>query len=411
MAETTSRTFELIVWGATGFTGQLVAEYLQQRYGSEGDLRWAMAARNESKLRKVAEQIGAKVPLLIADSHDLAALKALCAQTRVICSVVGPYASYGSELVQACVEEETHYCDLTGEVPWMRKMIDQHHAIAQEKQLKIVHTCGFDSIPSDMGVYFMQKKAQAETGAYLQHIRFRLKAGKGGFSGGTIASLNQVLVDSQKDPSVLQVLANPYGLNPLGDQDGQDEPDLMEAKYDPIAKGWMAPFVMSAINTKVVRRSQALSGHPYGRDFRYEEATLMGDGWGSKIAARGMAWGMGLLQSATPGTPLGTILAWVMPKPGEGPSQSARENGFYVVDFFGTNETGQVYKCRVKGDRDPGYGSTCKMLAETAICLSRDEKPESYGVLTPSVAMGDALLKRLQENAGLSFSWEGLQSQ
>ncbi|MEM9986736.1 MAG: saccharopine dehydrogenase NADP-binding domain-containing protein, partial [Bacteroidota bacterium] len=228
------RSFELIVWGATGFTGKLVAEYLQQRYGSDGDLRWAMAARNEDKLRQVAEQIGARVPLLTADSHDLPSLKTLCSQTQVICSVVGPYAAHGSELVQACVEEKTHYCDLTGEVPWMRKIIDQHHAQAQQKQVKIVHTCGFDSIPSDLGVFFMQKKALSETGSYLKHIRYRFKAGRGGFSGGTIASLGQIMSESKKDPAVQKLLLSPYGLNPRDDQPDQDGPDLTQATLDPL---------------------------------------------------------------------------------------------------------------------------------------------------------------------------------
>ncbi|MEM9987796.1 MAG: saccharopine dehydrogenase, partial [Bacteroidota bacterium] len=174
---------------------------------------------------------------------------------------------------------------------------------------------------------------------------------------------------------------------------------------------WIAPFVMASINTKVVRRSQALGGHPYGQDFRYEEATLTGKGWGGKIAAQGLAWGTNLFQSATPDTTLGQVFGWFMPKRGEGPSRSTREKGFYVIDLWGTDEAGQIYKCRIKGDRDPGYGSTSKMLAESAICLSRDETPENYGVLTPSVAMGEPLLVRLQANAGLTFTWEGIQSQ
>ena len=403
-----SKKYDLVLWGATGFTGQLVAEYLLQTHGSQGPLRWAMAARNADKLTRVQRQLGAEdIPQLIADSHDRPSLDTLAAQARVVISTVGPYALHGSDLVAACVAQGTHYCDLTGEVQWMRRMIDQHHAEAQAKGVKIVHTCGFDSIPSDMGVFFMQQEAQKRLGQPLKRIHFRLKTGKGGFSGGTLASLNNVLAEGQKDPSVFQVLGDPYGLNPEGERQGPDGRDLDQATYDPVAGAYIAPFVMGSINTKVVRRSQALSGHPYGRDFQYDEATLTGQGWTGQIAAHTMAWGMGLLQKAAPGTVMGNLMGLFMPKPGQGPSQSTRESGYYLIDFFGETAQGEVHRVRVKGDRDPGYGSTSKMLAQSALCLAQDDLPDTYGVLTPSVAMGDALLKRLQEKAGLSFEWKG----
>ncbi|MEO1450382.1 MAG: saccharopine dehydrogenase NADP-binding domain-containing protein [Bacteroidota bacterium] len=399
-----SREFDVIIWGASGFTGRLVAEYVVRQYGTKGDLRWAMAGRNETKLQQVATAIGAAdVPRVLADSHDLDALKTLATRTKVVCTTVGPYALYGSKLVEACIAEGTDYCDLTGEVQWMRRMIDLHQEVARKKQVRIVHTCGFDSIPSDMGVYWFQEQLKAATGQYAQAIHFRLKAGKGGFSGGTIASLNNVLAEAGKDPSIFEILGDPYGLNPEGERHGPDGPDLDHATFDPISRAYMAPFVMASINTRVVRRSQALQGRTYGADFRYNEATLTGKGFGGKMAANVMSFGMNFLQSATPGGMKAKFLGLFLPNPGEGPSQKAREAGFYVVDFYAEMPDGSIRKARVKGDRDPGYGSTSKMLAEAAICLAQDKLPARYGHLTPSVAMGDALLNRLQDNAGLSF--------
>lgn len=398
------REFDLIIWGVTGFTGRLVAEYLVQQYGVNAKLKWAIAARNESKLAEVAASIGAgAVPHLIADSHDMASLQAMAARTKVVCTTVGPYALHGSELVEACIAEGTHYCDLTGEVQWMRRMIDQHQTAALAREVKIVHTCGFDSIPSDMGVYWLQEQLKAETGQYAQAIHFRLKAGKGGFSGGTIASLNNVLAEGEKDPSIFEILGDPYALNPAEQRQGPDSPDIDHAAFDPISGAHIAPFVMASINTRVVRRSQALRGRSYGADFQYDEATLTGTGFTGRMAAGLLSFGMNFLQSATPGGFKAKLLGQFLPKPGEGPSQKAREAGFYIVDFYAEMPDGSVRKARVKGDRDPGYGSTAKMLGEAAVCLAKDELPATFGHLTPSVGMGAALLQRLQDRAGLSF--------
>ncbi len=401
------KTYDVIIWGATGFTGRLVAEYLLQQYGTNGQVKWAMAARNADKLAQVQRDLGAtEVPTLIADSHDRASLDAMAAQAKVVCTTVGPYALHGSELVAACIDQGTHYCDLTGEVQWMRRMIEQHHGQAQVRKLKIVHTCGYDSIPSDMGVFFMQQEAQKRLGTYLQRIRFRLKGSKGGFSGGTIASLNNVQAEAQKDPAIWDILGDPYSLNPPGERNGPDGPDVMRAEYDPVAKRYTAPFIMGTINTRVVRRSHALKGYPYGRDFQYDEAVLMGKGLKGKLMAQAMAGGINLVRSAGPGTLLGNVASWFLPKSGEGPSQEARESGYFVIDLWGEAVDGQVYQARVKGDRDPGYGATSRMLTESALSLAFDDLPETYGVLTPSVAMGDHLLNRLEARAGLSFEWK-----
>ncbi len=403
---TAEREFDIIVWGATGFTGRLVAEYLHQRYGDDATLKWAMAGRNLKKLEAVrAEVADDSVPLIVADSKDAASLDALTKRTQVVCTTVGPYGKYGSPLVAACVANQTHYCDLAGEVTWMRDMIDQHHVAAQANSTKIVHTCGFDSIPSDMGVYFVQQQALAQTGSPAARIRMRVKAMKGGFSGGTYASMNDTMEKAAKDKSLYAVLLNPYGLNPAGEQEGPDKRDLQSVIYEKATKSWISPFVMAGINTKVVRRSNALLNYPYGKDFRYDEAILNGDGFGGRLKGISGAIVLGIVMLAKPGSLLKRILNWLLPKPGEGPSAAEREAGFYNLRFYTTLNDGATALGKVTGDRDPGYGSTAKMMAESAICLAKDDLPEVSGVLTPSVAMGDALLTRLQENAGLTFSY------
>lgn len=345
------------------------------------------------------------MPIVVADSDDEATLDAMTQRTRVVCSTVGPYANYGSRLVAACVQNQTDYCDLTGEVQWMRKMIDQHHAAAQANGTKIVHACGFDSIPSDMGVYFVQKEAIARTGAPATRIQMRVRGARGGLSGGTYASLGQVMEEAREDKSVWQVL-NPYELNPAGEQAGPDEPELQSVVYDEATRGWIYPFVMAGINTNVVRRSNALAGYPYGHDFRYDEAMIGGAGFGGRVKSTLAAGGLGIVMLAKPGSLLKKGIDRMMPKPGEGPDRAKREAGYYNLRFIATLADGSTATGKVIGDMDPGYGSTSKMLGESAVCLATDELPEVAGVLTPAVAMGDALLERLRENAGLTFSYE-----
>ncbi len=401
-----NKEFDIIIWGASGFTGRLVAEYLFKKYGANSTIKWAMGGRNQSKLEQVrAEVADESVPLVIADSNDEASLNEMVQRTKVICTTVGPYAKYGSKLVATCVAHQTDYCDLTGEVQWMRRMIDQHHEAAVANGTKIVHTCGFDSIPSDMGVYFMQKEAKAKTGQPAKQIKMRVGGAKGGISGGTYASLSNVLVEAQKDKSIYETLLNPYGLNPKGEDKGPDERDLQRVVYDKTANSWIFPFIMAGINTKVVRRSNALAGYPYGKDFRYDEAMMGGKGISGRFKAIAATLPLGLLMSAKPGSFLKKMIDKRLPEPGEGPNKAAREAGFYNLKFFTILQDDSVVVGKVTGDMDPGYGSTSKMLAESAICLAKDSLPDIGGLLTPSVAMGDALLQRLQDNAGLTFSF------
>ena len=404
------RSYDVILWGATGFTGRLVLEYLLKHYGSTRELRWAIAGRNQAKLQDIRQQLKAPgLQIILADSQDKPSLDAMVCQTRVICSTVGPYALYGSALVEACVENETDYCDLTGEVQWIRKMLDTHHEHARKRGVKIVHCCGFDSIPSDFGVYFLQKEAQARFGQYCQHIKMRVKGAKGGFSGGTYASLSNVLAEAEQDSAIYDILQNPYSLNPPGERSGPDGLDLNKAVFDEDLNKWISPFVMAAINTKIVRRSHALSGYLYGKEFQYEEATLHGKGIKARSIANLSAGIGGLLSRATPNSLIKKTADRFLPKPGEGPSKETRENGYFNLLFLGKLKDGQHIQAKVTGDKDPGYGSTSKMLAESAVCLAvdREKLPDMNGVLTPTTAMGDVLLERLVAYAGLTFEIKG----
>ena len=400
------RDYDIIVWGASGFTGKLVAEYLFKKYGSNKNLKWAIAGRNSLKLNSVRKDIlDSTVPLILADSNDSQSLNEMVKKTKVICSTVGPYAKYGSKLVAACVENKTHYCDLAGEVQWIRKMIDQYHKEAKNNNTKIVNSCGFDSIPSDMGVYYIQKQTRASKNQRAKLIEMRVAGAKGGISGGTYESLSKVNEEANKDKEIFKVVINPYGLNPIGEQDGLDRSDLRKIIYDKSSNSWIGPFMMAAINTKIVRRSNALSNYSYGKDFMYNEATLSGKGILGKIKGYFLAIPVFLLMSAKPGSILKKFIDFILPKPGEGPNKKDREAGFYNLRFYITLEDGSKAFAKVIGDMDPGYGSTAKMLAESAVCLAKDELPDSSGVLTPSTAMGDALLDRLEKNAGLSFNF------
>lgn len=365
-----------------------------------------MGGRSESKLAQVrAEVADDSIPLVVADSHDEESLRAMAQRARVICTTVGPYGKYGSKLVAACVASQTHYCDLAGEVTWIRSMIDQHHEAAQANGTKIVNCCGFDSIPFDMGVYFVQKEAMAQTGEPAPQIQMRVKAASGGISGGTYASMGDMMEKTQEDRSLYQVLIDPYSLNPESEREGPDGRDLQSVVYDEATGGWIAPFIMAGINTKIVRRSNALSGYAYGKNFRYDEAVMTGSGFGGRLKGYASVVPLAVMFMAKPGSFLKKGLDRMMPKPGEGPNSDKREAGFYNLVFVATLADGSTAVAKVKGDMDPGYGSTSKMMAECAVCLAKGETTDINGVITPSAAMGDALLKRLQDNAGLTFSY------
>ncbi len=399
------RDYDIIVFGATGFTGQLVAEYLLAEYGVGNDLHWAMAGRSLEKLKTVRDELGdERITLLVADSNDDASLQALARQTKVVCSTVGPYALYGSKLIAACVAEGTDYCDLTGEPHWMKNMIEAHQADAEQSGARIVHSCGFDSIPSDMGVLFLQNAMQAAHGHPADHIKFRMDKVKGTFSGGTFASMLNLMEEAGRDKELREVLADPYALNPEGSVRGDDVNDQTGAQYDEDFERWTLPFVMASINTRVVRRSDALMDNRYGEGFRYEEAMLAPKDMGTvkaKLAATGMMAGM--ISMAVP--PIRAVAKRFLPKPGEGPSPEARENGFFEALLYGVNEADRDADmiARVTGDRDPGYGSTSKMLGESAVCLAKDTPITAGGFWTPASALGESLLERLQAKAGLTF--------
>ena len=366
-----------------------------------------MAGRNLDKLKLVRSEVANEnVPLLLADSNDQVSLNDLTKRASVICTTVGPYAKYGSKLVQACVENQTHYCDLAGEVQWIRKVIDKHHESAKSNGTKIVNCCGFDSIPSDMGVYFIQNDARNKDIKIAKHIEMRVAGVSGGISGGTYESLSQVNAEAFKDKNVFKVLINPYGLNPDGEQNGLDSYDLRSVVFDNSSKNWIGPFLMAGINTKIVRRSNALDEYSYGKDFKYDEATLCGKGLSGRIKGIIGVIPLAILMSAKPGSFVKKIVDKILPKAGEGPDKNKRENGFYNLRFYITYDDGSKDVAKVIGDMDPGYGSTSKMLGEAAVCLAKDQLTDVGGVLTPSVAMGDKLLIRLKNNAGLTFSFK-----
>jgi short subunit dehydrogenase-like uncharacterized protein len=400
------REYDVVVYGATGFTGKLVAEYLLNQYGADGDLRWAMAGRSLDKLSEVRDELqNDSIPLLTADSSDQDSLNALASQTKVMCTTVGPYALYGSGLVAACVSESTDYCDLTGETQWMRRMIDAHQSEAEASGARIVHTCGFDSIPSDLGVLFLQNAMKAEHGVPACHIKYRVANASGAFSGGTVASLINVMEEAGRDRALRKLLADPYALNPEGSHRGRDFNDQTGAIYDADFERWTLPFVMAAINTRVVRRSNALMGYPYGEDFRYDEAMLAPEGQGafvSKLAAVAMSAGTAALAIG----PTRSLARRFLPGPGEGPDRETREKGGYDILLYGVNpEDGDKdMVARVTGDMDPGYGSTSKMLGEAAVSLAMDPPSCDGGFWTPASAMGESLINRLQASAGLDFS-------
>ena len=396
------KKLDLVIWGATGFTGQLVCEYISYSYSNK-DLNWTIAGRNEEKLLKLKNRLNINNPILIGNSNDKSSLEKICGKTKVICSTVGPYAIHGTELIHACVKMKTNYCDISGETQWIRKIIDTYHEKAKSLKIKIVNSCGFDSIPSDMGVYFCQSRYYKENGEYANAINMRVAGTKGGFSGGTYNSLTNVIHEASVNKSVRKILNNPYGLNPVNEQSGPDKKDLRSVIYDKEAKSWIAPFVMAGINTKIVRRSNALFNYKYGKSFLYSEAVLVGDGILGKIIGY-LSLIPILMVIQKKGSIIKRIVDLFVPKAGQGPSKKQRENGFFNLKFY-FNSSRKKYLAKVTGDMDPGYGSTSKMLAECAICLALDNKlNKNYGVITPSVAFEEYILQRLQNNAGIKFS-------
>jgi short subunit dehydrogenase-like uncharacterized protein len=405
MRTKTDRRLDLIVFGATSFVGQLLCRRLVERQGVDGPLKWAIAGRNAAKLDQVATDTGADVERIVADASDAGALATMAADTRVVASTVGPYALYGSTLVAAVAAAGTDYCDLTGETQWMRRMIDAHAATAEASGARIVHTCGFDSIPSDLGVWHLQQQALDRFDAPCEHVSMRVATMRGGASGGTIASMMNLMEEVAADPAMRKLLADPFALAPPDQRTGPRQPDVNRPMRDDASGQWVAPFVMAAVNTRVVHRSHALLGRPWGPAFTYDEAMLMGTGpLGAAKAgglSGGLAAGMGL---AALGPTRRALQRFVLPKPGEGPSPEAQEKGSFDLRFFGTTADGRTIRTRVTGDRDPGYSGTARMLAEAATALVELDADEvGGGFWTPATAFGDRLVERLEDHAGIRF--------
>ena len=401
--------FDVVAFGATSFVGRILCRYLLEQFGTDGALRWAAAGRSKSKLEALRASLGAKaaaLPLIVADSADAAALRKLAASTRVVVSTVGPYALHGEPLVEACAAGGTDYCDLTGEVQWIRRMVQRHEEAARASGARIVHCCGFDSIPSDLGVYFLQREARNRFGVPCTRVKMRVKAMRGGMSGGTVASLMNLVKEATADPALRKELADPYSLCPAEGRPTVRQPEVRTAAFDADFDRWVAPFVMGAINTRIVHRTNALSAHAYGADFRYDEAVLTGAGLQGQLAAVAASAGLGAFMFAGAIGPLRTALErFVLPKPGEGPSPEAQRSGFFDLRFLGTTADGRRIRAKVTGDADPGYGSTGKMLGQAAACLALDvdRKALDGGFWTPATALGDRLIDRLTTRSGLAF--------
>lgn len=401
-----SAPFDLVVFGATSFVGQIITRYVFDQYGADGTVRWAIAGRSETKLSTVRTALGESarnLPIIIADTQSAETLKNLCTQTRVVLSTVGPYALYGEPLVKACAETGTDYCDLAGEVIWIKRMIDRYDALAKRTGARIVPCCGYDSIPSDLGVYFLQQRAQERFGQYCATVHMRVKAASGGVSGGTMASMLNLAKETAADATVRQVLADPYALCPPTDSVRPRQKPVLSVTYDQQANAWIAPFVMATINERVVQRSNAfLQYHP---NFQYNEAIRTGKGPLGFVGSAAVTVAMGGLLIAVGTTPLRGFVSKFLPKPGEGPSPEAQRKGYFVHDVYGQTETGQMLTVRVSGDRDPGYGSTAKMIVQAGLCLVQDSPKTNKpgGFYTPATLFGDHLIERLQRFSGLTF--------
>jgi len=388
---TADKPFDIVVFGASGYTGRLVAEYLAAEYG-DTNLTWAMAGRSLDKLASVRTEMGISdaVALLEVDVDNPASVSEMVDACRVVITTVGPYQLYGDELVKQCAERGTDYVDLTGEPSWMHETIARFSEAAKLSGARIVHSCGFDSIPFDLGVYLLQQHAIEKTGEPIATVKGRVRAMNGTFSGGTIASMRATMASAKANPAIIQVLTNPFALTE--GFTGPEQPAGMAPQYDEELQSWSAPFIMAPINTKNIHRSNFLMAHRYGEDFRYDEMLLTGDGDQGKAAAEFVAKDDSVAKSNL--------------QPGEGPSKEERENGNYDAIFAGQACTGDLMISSVQGDRDPGYGSTSKMLAEAAMCLLHNPELASGGLWTPAAAMGDALIERLQAHAGLTFQIE-----
>lgn len=421
--DTSKRPYAVVLYGATSFVGQITAHYLAQFLSNKKSaddseksaVTWAIAGRDKEKLEKLQselskaqnnEETDKKVDIIIANSDDDTSLDEMTKQTQVIISTVGPYLKYGEPLIKSCVNNGTDYVDLTGEAIFIKDMMDKYQAKAQQTGARIVNSCGFDSIPSDLGVYFTQQQAEAKFNQQCDVIHMRVKAAKGGLSGGTIASMATIFEEVGKDKARRKQVANPYLLNDDTDAPNVRQDNVSKPEYDSEHQRWLAPFVMASINTRIVHRSNQLLGYEYGREFKYDEAMWMKDGVKGQLSSYAMSAGLLGFATAMMIKPSRELLSkHVLPKSGSGPSKSEQENGYFDIRFFGETSEKDSISTKVTGDKDPGYGSTSRMLAQSALCLAQDvTKAEvAGGFWTPASAMGNKLLTRLEDHAGLSF--------
>lgn len=388
-----TKELDIIIYGATGYTGRLVCEYMWQQYGHDvSSVNWAMAGRSLDKLEQVRDELGISsgVPLIVADASSTASMDSLAQRAHVVATTVGPYQLYGSDLVRACAENGTDYVDLCGEPAWMHEMIDAYGETANASGARIVFSCGFDSIPFDLGVLFLQQTAQEKIGGPVSRIKGRVRSMQGTFSGGTLASFKATMAAAAKKPEMIGVLMDPFALTQ--DFSGPEQPSGLAPIFEEELDSWSAPFIMATINTKNIHRSNLLLGHAYGTDFVYDEMLLTGPGDSGEAVAKAVAEDKSMAENPI--------------KPGEGPSKEERDSGFYEVLFAGSNGDGKTVSVSVRGDKDPGYGSTSKMIAESAVCLLLNRDTELRGILTPASALGSLLIDRLQQHAGLTFQVE-----
>ena len=415
------RPYTLVLYGATSFVGQITARYLAHFLSDQEhrDVRWAIAGRNAEKLEKLHFQLtqeqdaekandtsAANVDIIIANSDNAASLDKMTTQTRVIISTVGPYLKYGEPLIKSCVENGTDYVDLTGEAIFIKDMLDKYQDKAQQSGARIVNSCGFDSIPSDLGVYFTQQQSEANFNAPCSTIHMRVKAAKGGLSGGTLASMATIFEESGKNKSRRQQLANPYLLNNDSDAPNVRQDNINKPQYDAEHGHWLAPFIMASINTRIVHRSNQLLSYQYGREFKYDEAMWMQNGVKGQLISYGMSAGIfGFITAMTFKRSREFLSNHVLTKSGDGPSKSDQDNGYFDLRFFGKTTNNETIATKVTGNKDPGYGSTSQMLAQSALCLAQDITKDEVkgGFWTPASAMGNRLLTRLENNAGICF--------
>ena len=404
---TTSRDYDVVLFGVTGFVGRLTATYLAR--SAPEDARIALAGRSASRVREVRDAIGGRAadwPVVVADAGDAMSLLAMAEQTTAVATTVGPYAEHGMPLVEACAAAGTHYADLTGELSFMRAAIDRCHETALASGARIVPACGFDSIPSDLGVLVLHDRVRADDAGEMGDTTFMITGLKGGVSGGTIASMKGQLAQMRHDPQLRRLVADPYALSPdrAAEPTPGDGADLRIPSYDADLGRWLAPFVMAGVNTRVVRRSNALQAWAYGRDFRYREVMGMKDGPVGMLAAGAVTAGLAALAGGLMLTPTRAVLDRVLPSPGEGPSAKTQEAGYFRVEVHTKTSTGAHYVADVAAQGDPGYAATAVMFGESALALALDgdRLPDAAGLLTPASGIGLPLVERLRAQ-GFTF--------